>query len=176
MREPVDAERIREFARALGQEARGADVRVYLAGGSSAVLKGWRRTTVDVDLKIVPDADPLMRALPALKEALHLNVELASPGDFIPELPGWQDRSPFITREGSVSFHHYDFYAQALAKIERGHRQDLEDARRMVEDSLVDPERLRQLFGEIEPRLYRFPAIDPATFRRAVEAFCHREK
>jgi Nucleotidyltransferase of unknown function (DUF6036) len=176
MREPVDAERIREFARALGREARGADARVYLAGGSSAVLKGWRSTTVDVDLKIVPDIDPLMRALPALKETLRLNVELASPGDFIPELPGWQDRSPFIAREGSVSFHHYDFYAQALAKIERGHRQDLEDARRMVEDGLVEPERLRQLFGEIEPLLHRFPAIDPATFRRAVEAFCREEK
>jgi hypothetical protein len=176
MREPVDAERIREFARALGREARGADVRVYLAGGSSAVLKGWRPTTVDVDLKIVPDTDPLMRALAALKEALRLNVEIASPGDFIPELPGWQDRSPFITREGTVSFHHYDFYAQALAKIERGHRQDLEDARRMVEDNLVDTERLRRLFADIEPLLYRFPAIDPTAFRRAVEAFCHDEK
>lgn len=176
MREPVDAERIREFARALGREARGVEVRVYLAGGSSAVLKGWRPTTVDVDLKIVPDTDPLMRALPALKETLRMNVELASPGDFIPEPPGWQDRSPFIAREGSVSFHHYDFYAQALAKIERGHRQDLEDARRMVEDNLVDPERLRQVFAEIEPLLYRFPAIDPAAFRRAVEAFCRAEK
>lgn len=88
MREPVDAARILELTRALGREARSGDVRVYLAGGSSAVLKGWRPTTVDVDLKIVPDSDPLLRALAVLKERLRLNVELASPDDFIPELPG----------------------------------------------------------------------------------------
>lgn len=170
MRAPVDAARIREFARALGREARSGDVRVYLAGGSSAVLKGWRPTTVDVDIKLVPDSDPLLRALPEIKESLRLNVELAAPDDFIPELPGWQDRSPFVAREGSVSLHHYDFYSQALAKIERGHRQDMDDVRRMIADGLVEKGKLLALFEAIEPALYRFPAIDPASFRRAVEA------
>ncbi len=170
MREPVDAARILELTRALGREARSGDVRVYLAGGSSAVLKGWRPTTVDVDLKIVPDSDPLLRALPELKERLRLNVELASPDDFIPELPGWQDRSVFIAREGGVSLFHYDFYAQALSKIERGHRQDVDDVRRMIAGGLVEKAKLLELFDTIEPALYRFPAIDPPTFRRAVEA------
>jgi hypothetical protein len=64
MRQPIDAERMRELARALGKEARGTDVRIYLTGGSSAVPRGWRPATVDVDLKIVPDSDPLLRALP----------------------------------------------------------------------------------------------------------------
>jgi hypothetical protein len=35
----------------------------------------------------------------------------------------------------------------------------------------VQVERLLSYFEEIEPNLYRFPAIDPKTFRRAVEAF-----
>jgi hypothetical protein len=51
-----------------------------------------------------------------LKSELDLNVELASPADFIPPLPGWRERSRLIAREGALTFFHYDFYAQALAK------------------------------------------------------------
>lgn len=39
----------------------------------------------------------------------------------------------------------------------------------MIEHGLVDPEHLRQLFEEIEPGLFRYPAIDPAAFRSKVE-------
>ena len=47
---------------------------------------------------------------------------------------------------------------------------DLEDVAAMLRLGLVEPERLRELFAEIEPELYRFPAIDPRTFRSAVDA------
>ena len=144
---------------------------VYLTGGSTAVLKGWRANTVDVDMKMVPDRDEVYRALPALKESLELNIELASPGDFVPELPGWQERSALITREGRISFYHYDFYAQALSKLERGHAQDLADVQSMVDDRLVELKRLLDLFNQIEPDLYRYPAIDAASFRQAVESY-----
>ena len=175
MREPVTADRIREFARALASRT-NAEVRIYLTGGATAVLRGWRPTTLDIDLKIVPDSDPVLRALPDLKEKLRLNVELASPDDFLPDLPGWQDRSAFIVREGTISFFHYDPYAQALAKIERGHEQDLHDVARAIAEGLVDRRRLKELFESIEPRLYRFPAIDPKTLRRAVEAICAEDR
>ncbi len=154
--------------RELGDAAR-EDTRVYLTGGSTAVLLGWRDSTIDVDLLIVPDRDELMRALPGLKEKLQLNVELASPADFIPELPGWETRSPFIIREGRVSFHHYDLYAQALAKIERGHAQDRRDVAATLDSGLVRAERLRELFEAIVGQLHRYPAIDPASFRRALD-------
>jgi hypothetical protein len=97
--------------KALGASAK-APGRVFLAGGAS-VLLGWRSSTIDVDLKIIPDSDEILRSLPALKERLEMNVELASPDDFIPALPGWQDRSRFIAEEGRLVFLHYDFYAQA---------------------------------------------------------------
>jgi hypothetical protein len=155
--------------RALGREAT-VEGRIYIVGGASAVLLGWRDSTVDVDLKIIPDRDELLRAIPRLKESLQLNVELASPDDFIPPLPGWEDRSPFIAREGKLSFHHYDFYAQALAKIERGHDIDRRDVQEMLAAGLVKPARLRDLFAAIEPELYRYPAVDPDHFRRAVDA------
>ncbi|MBK9765936.1 MAG: hypothetical protein IPP63_02335 [Chloracidobacterium sp.] len=57
-----------------------------------------------IDLKFYPEADDLYRAIPQIKEQLQLNIELAAPSDFIPELPDWQNRCEFITREGSVSF------------------------------------------------------------------------
>jgi hypothetical protein len=168
MRQPLNRERVLCFMLALGAEAEN-EARVYFTGGATAVLLGWRSSTIDLDIKLEPESDRLLRAISPLKERLEMNIELASPGDFIPELPGWRERSPFAGREGKLSFHHYDLAAQALAKIERGHAQDLVDVREMLARGLVGRDELRLRFAEIEPQLYRYPAIDPASFRRAVE-------
>jgi len=143
---------------------------MYLTGGSTAVLEGWREATIDVDLRFEPEADELLRALPALKERLAVNIELVSPPDFIPELPDWRERSPLLFREGAVDVHHFDLYSQALSKIERGFEQDLEDVRSMIARDLVEPSRLRALYEKIEPELYRYPAIDPPALKRKLEA------
>jgi len=76
--------------RALGARAE-RDSRAYLTGGATAVLVGWRESTIDIDLKLEPETDRLLRALSELKETLELNVELAAPDQFIPELPAWRD-------------------------------------------------------------------------------------
>jgi hypothetical protein len=154
--------------RALGSAAR-EDGAAYLTGGATAVLHGWRATTVDVDVLLVPETDALLRAISSLKNELRVNVELVSPADFVPVPEGWEDRSVFAAREGRLTFYHYDPYAQALAKLERGHVMDLVDVRALVDTGLVDPARARALFDEIEPQLYRYPAVDPRAFRAAVE-------
>ena len=156
--------------RALGAEA-GADAAAYFTGGTTAVLLGWRPSTIDVDIRLEPEGERLMRALVRLKNELAINVELASPADFIPVPEGWEDRSLFVAREGRVSFYHFDPYAQALAKLERAHAQDLGDVRALVERGLVDAGRLLPYFERVEPELYRFPAIDPRSFRERVVAF-----
>ena len=168
MRGLADAERLRRFLKELARAA-NADAAVYLTGGATAVLFGWRDSTIDADILIVPEHDSLFRALARLKEELQINVEIACPAHFIPELPGWRERSLFIERIGSLSFYHYDPYAQALAKIERGHTKDLNDVAELLERGLVEPQRLRELFQEIESRLHRFPAVDPARFRRRLD-------
>jgi hypothetical protein len=168
MREIADADRIRRLMRALGAEADIA-VRIYFTGGATAVLFGWRRSTIDVDLRMDPELDRLLRVLPRVKEELRVNIELASPADFIPVPPGWEARSPFIAAEGQVSFFHFDLYAQALAKVERNHAQDHEDVQAMTHRGLIDPRRALEYFQQIEPGLYRFPAINPRSFRQAVE-------
>jgi uncharacterized nucleotidyltransferase DUF6036 len=169
MRELADFARIERFMRELGSSAR-SEGRVYLTGGATAVLEGWRDSTVDVDIKLIPDSDELLREIPRLKEELNLNVELAAPSDFIPLAEGWEGRSPLIRREGKLTFHHFDPIAQALSKAERGHEQDLRDVQEMISRGLVDPATARAQFESIEPQLYRFPAIDPASFRQSVEA------
>ena len=153
---------------AFGRAA-GEDVRIYLVGGTTAVLMGWRASTIDVDFVMRPEDDALLRAIPSLKERLRINVEMASPADFIPVPPGWEDRGTFVARIGRVTFFHFDLYAQALAKVERGHRQDIADVHEMLGRGLIERRRALEYFARLEPDLYRFPALDPPSFRRAVE-------
>jgi hypothetical protein len=168
MRAPIDERRIRELAQRLGRVAH-VRVRIYLTGGATAVLEGWRDSTIDVGLRFEPESDELLRAIPALKESLGVNIELASRPDFVPELPGWRERSPLVFRDGNVDIHHFDPYSQALSKIERGFTQDLEDVHELFQRRLVDFSRLRVLFDAVEPELYRYPAIDPPSFRRKLD-------
>jgi hypothetical protein len=170
VRELADAERIRRLMAALGAEA-STDGAAYVTGGATAVLLGWRPTTIDVDVVFRPEQDAVLRAIPRLKDELRINVELVSPADFLPVPAGWEDRSIFIAGEGRLSFYHFDPYAQALAKVERGHARDLEDVRELVARGLVDRDRARSYFGEIEPHLYRFPAIDGRSLRERVDSF-----
>jgi hypothetical protein len=169
VREVADRHRIDAFLQALAREAT-ADVSVFLVGGTCAVLIGWREATIDVDLAMRPESDAMLRAIPALKERLNINVELASPDQFIPVAPGWEDRSPFVSRIGRLTVRHYDFAAQALAKIERGHARDLADVEAMIAHGLITGPEIRDQFARIESELYRFPAIDPPSFRQAVDA------
>ena len=167
MREVTDKDKIEQFMRELGRRAR-SECRVYFTGGATAVLEGWRDATIDIDLCFEPELDEVFRALPEIKEKLDLNVELAAPSDFIPPLPGWQERSRYIGREGKVSFFHYDLYSQALSKIERRHDKDMQDVDSMLQADMIEPGKLLELFLEIMPVMYKYPAIDLRSFERAV--------
>jgi hypothetical protein len=169
MRPLVDRQRLDAFLVELGRRA-NEPTRIYLVGGATALLHGFREATIDIDLVLEPEASPILREFPEIKDRLDVNLELASPLDFLPELPGWRDRSRFVRQEGRVAVFELDFYAQALAKIERGHEQDLHDVENLLANGLVDPAKLRELFAAIEPELYRFPAVDAAAFREDLEA------
>ena len=168
MRDLAGEVKIREFMRLLGRAVK-SDVQVYFTGGATAVLFGWREATVDIDLGFWPEMDEIFRAIPDLKERLQINIELALPPDFIPLLPGWEDRCRFIAREGTVSFFHYDPYSQALSKIERGHDRDNEDVEAMLNLGLIEREKLASSFQDIRPNLYKYPAIDQKDFAEAVQ-------
>jgi hypothetical protein len=118
----------------------------------------------------------VLREIPRLKNELQVNVELASPGDFIPLPAGWEARSLVAERGRRLVFYHVDPYSQALGKLERNHTRDRDDVRALIASALVDPHRLLGYFEEIEPALYRFPAVDPAAFRARVEKALRDER
>ena len=144
---------------------------MYVTGGATAALLGWRDQTIDIDLKLDPEPPGAFEAIARLKDELDVNVELASPDLFIPALPDWRQESPPIDIPGSVKFFHYDLRGQALAKIERGHGRDLADVRAMIERKLLAPADLERAFAAIEPMLLRYPALDAESFRAKLVAF-----
>ena len=172
MRAQTDKARLTAFMTALGHRLHG-DGDIYLAGGATAVLHGWRPLTIGIELKPDPEPAGLFEALAVLKNELDINVELACPDQFIPSIPGWRERSLIIGRYGHLNCYHYDLYGQALSKLQRGHPRDLLDVRAMLSHGLIRSDRLQEMFDLIEPALIRFPAVDPPSFRAAVAAFLH---
>jgi hypothetical protein len=170
MRRKVTIDTLRQFMRELAGAARSPG-KVYLTGGATALLLGFREQTIDIDLKLDPEPAGVFEAIATLKNRLDLNVELASPDDFIPAAEGWRERSPLIDSIGQVQFYHYDFALQALSKLERGHVQDLEDVASFMRIGKITAQALRTTFAQIEPHLMRYPAIDPEQFKNKVEAF-----
>jgi hypothetical protein len=168
MRPKVSVGTLRTFMRELAAAARGPGS-VYFTGGATALLLGFRDQTIDIDLKLDPEPAGAFEAIARLKNQLEVNVELAAPDDFIPRTSDWRERSRHIATIGPLQFFHYDLALQALAKIERGHAQDLEDVASLLRGGYVTAKELRQCFARIEPGLLRYPAIDPAQFGAKLE-------
>lgn len=170
MRPPVDPSKLRRLLETLGRRCQGPG-KIYLTGGASALLIGWRQSTVDVDLKLDPEPAGAFEAIAHLKNELDVNVELASPDHFIPVPSDWRSHSPFIARHGKVGFHHFDFRAQALGKLARGHDRDVADVRAMQAEGLVTTESLCHAFAEVKPGLVRYPGLDAEAFERRVDDY-----
>lgn len=155
------------------QEAASAvttPARIYLTGGSTAVLLGFRAGTIDIDVS--GDLDELFSEIPNLKTGLNINIELAKPTDFVPGLPGEKRRHLPIRVIGAASFFHFDPYGQAFSKVVRGHATDISDARDFVRHELVDPHRLFAMVSRLPPEeFHRYPRLDPESVVEAVRQF-----
>jgi len=75
-----------------------------------------------------------------------------------------------LGREADVETHLY-FRVTAFSGRSRAQGIAAHERRAGLARGLVTRERPRELFEGITPRLYRYPAVDPASFRRAVEDF-----
>ncbi|HEY7671936.1 MAG TPA: DUF6036 family nucleotidyltransferase [Gammaproteobacteria bacterium] len=165
----------RESLHALMQElARSAkpkrSYRIYLVGGGTAVLEGWRESSIDAD--VYAEQDDIFRDVQEIKERLNLNIEFARPEDFVPPLEGSEGRHVLIETVGRVSFYHYDPYAQLLSKIVRGFARDLVDAKGFVTSGMVDPHRFRALVQGIADSAYsKYPRLSAGAVRAAVDDF-----
>lgn len=171
VRRPLDLRYLREVLAALGRACRGPGV-AYLTGGATALLEGWRDATVDLDLKFDPEPEGVFAAIARIKEELAVNVELASPDQFLPELADWRAQSPLVDQFGVLEVRHYDLRAQALAKIARGFERDVADVRAMLDRGLVRCAALRLAFDEMRPRLERFPRVSGPELERRLAEVC----
>ena len=167
MRSKTDRRRLTEFLRALGARVTGPGT-AYLTGGATALLHGWRDTTNDVDLSFDPEPGGVFEAIGALKNELDINVELASPAHFVPEVPGWRERSPSVARFGPLEVRHYDLRAPALFKLARGLDRDLRDVRAMILDGHLEFDSLRAAFDTTRDAMIRFPSLEPDRIERAL--------
>jgi hypothetical protein len=172
-RQSVDEARIREFLQLLADASR-VQGRIYLVGGATVVFEGYRSRTLDIDLTLeaAPDAeDRLLRAMREIKDKFSFNIELVSPGDFIPLPAGWRDRSEFVGRFGGLDVFHFDLYSTALSKIERGTEQDYADVLALLRGGRIAWLALAEHFKEILPHFGRKSLKqDPADFELKFKA------
>ena len=67
-------------------------------------------------------------------------------------------------------------FEKAIAKIKRGHPRDRLDVAAMIQDGLVDLDRLAVMFGEIEPDLIKCPAVDATALAARVSEIAAKGK
>jgi hypothetical protein len=170
MRRKVDPTKLREFMRRLAQASRGPGT-VYFTGGATMMLLGIRDQTIDIDLKLDPEPPGVFEAIARLKEELELNVELASPDDFLPSPHDWREQSILIESTAGVGFYHYDLRMQALAKLERSQDQDLTDVSELLRTGAVSAEKIWKAFEEIKPLLIRYPAVHAGELEKKILRF-----
>lgn len=170
MRPNVTKADIDRFLNALGKNFRKSG-RLYLAGGAALVHMGIRSgSTMDIDVTIetaeAADEDEMVLAIRRIVEQMQVNVEFASPGDFIPLPSQWMAQAKFVGRYGQVDVFYFDFYSLALSKISRGSDRDLIDIKLLLQQKLITWEGLDAASNEIVPRMGKRPYfnVNPQRF------------
>jgi predicted nucleotidyltransferase len=167
---------IERFLTELGQQVRQASGRIYLVGGAALVhnaVRGQGASTTDIDIQLdVTDSQEVEQAIRQLKHRLGINVELASPADFIPLPSSWATMSPYVGRYGRFDVFYFDFYSLALSKIERGQARDLQDVTLLARQGIIQQAPLEMAYQQILPQLGtgRFFNIDSAQFTQKFAA------
>ena len=137
------------------------------------VFEGYLNRTLDINISFEVCDDHLREFVVLVRdlgEQLSLNIEEASPSDFIPVPAGHRERSPYIGRYGKLEVFHFDLYSMALSKIERGTESDFDDVLILLHTGRIDMPDLSQYFEEIMKR-YGPESIrqDPIEYRTKFE-------
>jgi hypothetical protein len=126
---------------------------LYLVGGSTLVDLGLRDATLDVDYVAQADdqsaLSDLERRLPRLKDELDVNVEPASPSDFMPVPAGALARSHYVRSYGPLAVYHYDYPSQILAKVARSAERDLNDIELLLRARVVSWDAVEAAWTEV---------------------------
>jgi hypothetical protein len=167
MRPNVDKKAIESFLQQLGRTFRKPG-RVYLVGGAALVHAGVRPGfTQDIDIQVggVNEGD-LIISIQRLIQQMQINIEFASPKDFIPLPSQWETHAQYVGRYGQIEVFYFDFYSIALSKIERGTTRDIEDVKLLVQQQRIALDELDAAYQEVLAQLGkgRYPKITPERF------------
>ncbi len=164
IRPNVDKTNIEQFLKELGRTFRHSG-RLYLVGGAALVHLGVRSGfTQDIDLEV--EAGDMFDAIRQVKQQLNINVEFASPKDFIPLPKQWQTTSRFAGRYGNIDVFYFDFYSMALSKIERGNTRDIRDVKLLLQQHVISLQALDAAYQEVVAQMGKgsYQRLDPAQF------------
>ena len=101
MRQRVGQQDIEQFLVQVGRTRQPG--RLYLVGGAAMVHRGIRPgQTLDIDIHITVDPGNLTAQIGQMKHRLNMNIEFASPADYMPLPTDWEARSQFLKRYGQV--------------------------------------------------------------------------
>ena len=167
MRPGVDKTAIESFLQQLGRSFRKSG-RLYLVGGAALVHARVRPGfTQDIDIQISgANEGELIVAVQQLIQKMQINVEFASPADFIPLPSGWEMHSQYIGRYGEIDVFYFDFYSIALSKMERGNNRDIADVKLLVQQGIITLNELDTAYQEVLAQLGqgRYPRVTPQQF------------
>ncbi len=173
MRQGVDKAAIESFLQQLGKTFR-KPARLYLVGGAALVHMGVRSGfTQDIDVQVSGAGEgDLIVAIQRMIERMQINVEFASPVDFIPLPKQWELHARFVGRYGTIDVFYFDFYSIALSKMERGNNRDIEDVKLLVQQGIIDLAELDNAYQEVLTQLGkgRYPRITPKRFIERYQA------
>lgn len=173
MRPDVDKAAIEAFLQQLGKTFH-KPARLYLVGGAALVHLGVRPgSTQDIDIKVSgANEGELIVTIQRLINHLQVNVEFASPDDFIPLPKKWAAHARFVGRYGTIDVFYFDFYSIALSKIERGNNRDIADVRLLIQQNIIALDELDKAYQEVLAQLGkgRYPRITPERFTARYQA------
>jgi len=173
MRPSVDKRAIESFLQQLGRTFRKPG-RLYLVGGAALVHAGVRPGfTQDIDIKVSgANEGELIVAVQRLIQQMQINVEFASPADFIPLPSEWEIHAQYVGRYGEVDVFYFDFYSIALSKIERGNSRDIEDVKLLVQQGMITLDELDRAYQEVLAQLGKgkYPRVTPQRFSERYNA------
>jgi len=177
MRAPTDRAKLTRFLDALGRRLR-LPIRFYLVGGSVVIDLGLRAATLDI-VYIAEADDPramadLERAIRELKDELDVNVEPASPGDFLPVPASVLGRSRFVGQHGRVAVYHYHPPTLVIAKVARGLEQDFADAEGLVRSGAASWPEVEETWCETAASPTGWLRHDPAAVARRLAVLRER--
>ena len=156
MRQHVGQREIEQFLIEVGRTRRPG--RLYLTGGAALVHRGIRLgQTLDIDIQITIDPANLTTEIAQLKHKLNMNIEFASPGDFMPLPTQWEVRSHFIKRYNQVDAFYFDWYSIALSKMQRANQRDILDVQSLVRQGYVKVTELDQLCQDVLNKIGHSP-------------------